>query len=102
MKTQIQIQAQLNAAASIDLDILEMYKGKEIIADTRTSTYGGILTDFGHDFVRLEKCKLYNNIISDIELDPSRRLERFRPCANRILARSSIEHIISVGDILSN
>jgi len=60
MTLQLQAQLKLERARATDLKMLEEYQGREVVIDTPSTAYGGILSDIGSRFVKLTDCKQYD------------------------------------------
>lgn len=96
--TQRQIQAQLDEASAVDLEILRNYQGKEIIFD-EDHTYGGVLNEFGQEFVYITSLKEY-----DIPFDSIwtifKALDTFTSFPPQTFRRSKIERIVLLEDVI--
>ena len=96
--SQRQIQAQLDEASAVDLEILRNYQGKEIIFD-EDHTYGGVLNEFGQEFVYITSLKQYNSPFENI-WDRFVALDKFTSFPPRTFRRSKIERIVLLEDVI--
>ena len=96
---QAQIQAKLNKAAAVDLDILGKYEGKEVILNVSGEAYSGTLRRFGQQFVKLVGCRYYDKFsVEQLEEGP-RYLDCCSTVANRTVSRDKIEQIVLFHDV---
>ena len=96
--SQRQIQAQLDEASFADLEILGKYQGKEIIFE-EDHTYGGVLNEFGQEFVHITYLKGYDLPFDSIWTG-FKALDTFTYFPPQTFRRSKIERIVLIEDVI--
>ena len=95
-----QLQIQLGQAITADLDILEKYKRKEVVMSLLSdNTIGGIINDYGHEFIYLTNCKEYD---ADINHIVKHNLRRKKDIPNRTIAKRQIQKIVLLEDLIKS
>lgn len=98
MAKQIQLQLALNRAAAVDLEILEQYKDKESVIQTRRKCYGGVINKCGIEFIHLKDDVRYDHTM-DYLIEYPGDPKNTKSIPNQTISRSQIEKIVLLKDI---
>ncbi|MCX6749817.1 MAG: hypothetical protein NTW17_03715 [Candidatus Pacearchaeota archaeon] len=105
-RLELKLKLQLDRARSVDLEILERYKGREVVIDVKSlsGAQGGVVSSAGLNLVHLTNCKQYRGTISLLEDNYSlygQGSGNTSDILNRTIQVSQIEQIVLLSDIIN-
>ncbi len=103
-KLRLELALQLQRAQAADLQMLNEYKGKEVVIEAG-GFYGGILSEVGSKFVHLTGAKIYDSGIDQLNglynSKPDRQDIDPKKVPDRTIAQSTIEKIALAEEVFS-
>jgi len=109
--TQVELQARINEAAVVDLEILKQYQGKEVLMELEgeSGSYQVVYNKAGIDFLPLTQCKYhyldFKSMLEDYVEHVSCEEKNPNLCTRLpdfVVSRSSIENIALVDDLIKH